>query len=209
MRWLIGYLFIGAALAVLCDRRHDNRTLAVRLVSSLLCLTLWPLWAPVALLPEGGSSPTTQTIWRERIARTLYEARSAARGTPLEALVPESLVERVLEAATTIEQRYVELSVLLNRPDLARANASGRREQSVERLRQLWQRDQQLLSQLSEMAEALRMQLLVARYSGGSADAARDIAAELGGQIESLDEWFSLDPTAPSRAADPLCSASY
>ncbi len=209
MRWLIGYLFIGAALAVLCDRRHGDRTPPVRLVSSLLCLTLWPLWAPVALLPEGGSSPSAQATWRERIARTLYEARAAARGTPLEALIPESLVERVLEAATTIEQRYLELSVLLKRPDLARANASGRREQSVERLRQLWQRDEQLLSQLSEMAEALRMQLLVARYSGGSADAARDIAAELGGQIESLDEWFSLDPATPSRAADPLCSASY
>ena len=72
-------------------------------------------------------------------------------------------------------------------------SGSGFRGQSVERLRQIWQRDELLLKQLSELAEALRMQLLVARYSGGDADGARDIATELGAQIESLDDWFALD----------------
>ncbi len=211
MRWVAAYLAVGAGLAFLCDRKQRDDAAWSRVGSSLLCLALWPLWAPVALLPTQTTAPLGATSWKDRIASTLNEAREAALGTPLSSLIPNSLIERVLAAATSIEQRHRELSLLLARPDLTAQSEHklGFRGQSVERLRQLWQRDELLLGQLSELAEALRMQLLVARFSGGDADGARDIATELGAQIESLDDWFALDrgaTTGPSDACRDFAS---
>jgi hypothetical protein len=65
---------------------------------------------------------------------------------------------------------------------------------SLTRLQQLRGADAQALEELAELLEALRTQLLLARYSGSSADGAGAIVGEVWARLEGLGVAFDVGP---------------
>ena len=63
---------------------------------------------------------------------------------------------------------------------------------SLTRLEQLRGADAQALEELAELLEALRTQLLLARYSGSSADGAGAIVGEVWARLEGLGVAFDV-----------------
>lgn len=210
--WIL-YLCVGSALAAACQRRLKEPGWSERLVSALLCVAAWPLFAPIALWPGAPRDGNHESSASQRIKRALAEARAAVAGTELAELLPEAMLTKMFAYLSEIEQRRAELAELLARPDFqvgarTRDAALGGHEQSVERLRALHDRDSSALAEMVDLAEALRTHLLVARYSkagrlgsAGSSGAkasstqpgAQELALELAARVESLGAWFDLD----------------
>ncbi len=219
--WVMGaYSSLGLALFGLMQRRagaERNSGLQGRLAwlgRMLLMLTVWPLWAPVAWAEgQEGRAASTVSTYSERIQKVLEEARAAVAGTELNSLVPSALVAGVTAAARAVESRCAELRRLLTGLGPAsagttpgeEANATGRREHNLLRLRTVLVRDERLLVELLQLAESLHVQLLLARYSGQPAAQAREAAGELGAQVEAFEELFRLEVGAlPCR--EPLAA---
>lgn len=186
------YLAVGLLCVWVCDRKQVNRAAAARLGSAALSLVAWPLWVPLTLL-GAGDAPVESTPTR-RVRAALEEARAAVVGTPLSILLPEDLVSRWYGGLAHVERRHAELSRLLARPEF-RAQGNGAQAEHVRRLHTLERRDGQLLDEMAELAEALRTQLLVARFSGrdSEGDGARGLVSDLSTRVESMDAWFELD----------------
>ncbi len=68
--------------------------------------------------------------------------------------------------------------------------------ENVRRLHALRDQDEQHLSELADLAEALRTQLLLARYQGASAIGVGDIVTDMWARVEGLGEAMSQDPVA-------------
>ena len=211
--WL-WYLLLGMLLAVVCDWRLKEPNPRERLTNALLSLCAWPLFAPLALLPNLVPRVAKESDASLRIKRALAEARAAVQGTPLAKLLSETMVNDLATTLEQVEARRAELSELLARPDFRYDPARGRppklQEESVARLWAIFERDRAALDELAELAESLRAQLLVARYSGrggqelgpssalgiaplGCADGIGELAMELSARVESLNAWFELD----------------
>jgi hypothetical protein len=206
MKALLVYAALGLLVAVLCDRRQGDRPLVPRLGSIALSLLAWPLWGPVALLQQGTDFVSAESPLLQRCKLALAEARGVVQGTALDGLLPERLTAQLLRSLSQVEGRHAELSQLLSRPEFqARADQAGRpraraHEENVRRLHELRQRDERLLDEIAELAEALRTQLLVARYSGAQDPGANvgDLLSALSTRVESMDAWFELDNSQPS-----------
>jgi len=206
--WLL-YLSLGIVLAAVCDRRLKEPRLRERVTNALLSLCAWPLFAPLVLLPSLVRRAANESDASLRIKRALTEARAAVQGTPLAKLLSETLVSGLAATLEQVEARRAELSELLARPDFRYDPARGRpatlQQESVARLWAIFERDRAALDELCELAESLRAQLLVARYSGrgahealgGSAPRSEgglgELAMELSARVESLNAWFELD----------------
>ncbi len=212
MRLWLTYLTVGLLLALVCERRLRETSRTERIASFVLAVCAWPLYAPLVLLPALGRTELGESALVLRIRQALLEARAAVAGSALAEVIPKGLVEGLFASLDQVEQRRVELSALLSRPDLqtSGSNPSRLQQQSVQRLRTLYDRDQAMLEELVELAEGLRTQLLVARYSAGSnagmggpafpdEPSVRDLALDLAARVESLSAWFEFD-TAQSSA---------
>lgn len=208
---LVDLLALYAVVGVACSvavylRQRPSRS---AWVSALVTVPLWPVWAPMVL-----TSPSEELRTRlrgrgdtaRRIEAALAEAMEAARGSRLSALLPEAAVESIVRAVEASDRRHGELTRLLARPGFDRSSASSRVEAlsgsgraralatarlhlaNVERLHELRERDERSLADLVELVEALRTQLVLARFAGSTVEGVGDIVSELWARVEGLGE---------------------
>jgi hypothetical protein len=81
-------------------------------------------------------------------------------------------------------------------PERAVATAKLQHD-SLHRLEQLCAADAQALEELADLLEAFRAQLLLARYSGSSADSASAIVGEVRARLEGLGAAFDAIQPEP------------
>jgi hypothetical protein len=213
MKALLIYGVMGVLIALACDYRHRDKAISARLTSAVLALAAWPLWGPIAFLQAPNLNLSTESFLLGRCRQALAEARQVVQGTTLDALLPERLITQLLTGLGQVEARHNELTALLQRPEFqsrldgAHSTAHGpgsppgtrpgarAHDENVRRLNELRQRDERLLDEIAELAEALRTQLLVARYSGANDPGAHvgDLLSALATRVESMDAWFELD----------------
>ncbi|EYF07480.1 hypothetical protein [Chondromyces apiculatus] len=179
---------------------------------------------------SGFSSPAAATA--ARIEDALAECVSASAGTPLEALLPPSAAARIGGEVGRAARRHAELSALIRREgfdiagaeerlaSLERAGAAPRvvttaklHLENVRRLVSLRDRDAAALEELSDLVQALRAQLHVARYAGGGLSAREGspggeslagtsgIVAEVWARVEGLGAVMSPEDGADTAAA--------
>ena len=201
------YALLGVACAVAIVRRSPGRR---GLFHALLAVPLWPIWGPLLLTSpredlrrrlHGGTDAV------RRIESALCEAMEAARGSQLSALLPAEAVTNIVSAVETSDRRRVELDSVLGRPgfDLIsarervealsrqaatpRATATARLHlTNVQRLHSMRERDARSLVDLAELVEALRTQLVLARFAGSSVEGVGDIVTEMWARVEGLGE---------------------
>lgn len=199
---IVVYLLVGVACAVAVVRRAPAR--GARLVASAaLTVPLWPLWAPFAL--SGPRSSGASGAARARIERALGDAVSAVAGTELAPLFPRAGAARIsaevarlcarldgMAAASEDSRetgRRVEQLVAQGAPERVVATAR-RRHETAERLEALAAHDRQTLDELAELLEALRAQLVLARYGGtlggSSPEGAGALVTEVWARLEAM-----------------------
>jgi hypothetical protein len=215
---LVLYVVIGVACAIAVLRRGPG--MGARAVSSAVATVfVWPLWAPFALgSPRRTSSPAAaagQSDAVQRIARALSEAVEAVAGTPMSDVFSQKVAARIEAEVLHVAGRMQELSALTARSgfdvdasaqhlkDLESRGAPERtlatarlQHESLSRLQQLRAADGQALEELAELLEALRAQLLLARFSGASADGVGAIVSEVWARLEGLGVAFDVAPAA-------------
>jgi hypothetical protein len=211
---LVLYAVLGMACAIAVLRRASAMD-ASTVVSAVAAVVVWPLWAPFALgtprpaRPHAGAhgGPATGSV--ARIERALADAVSAVAGTPMSDVFSAKVAARIAAEVSRVAARLDELSALTTHAAVD-AQASARHIQELEargaseravatarlqhdsfmRLHQLRGADAQALEELAELLEALRTQLLLARYSGSSADGAGAIVGEVWARLEGLGVAF-------------------
>jgi hypothetical protein len=211
---LYGAVGVACAIAVL---RRTTVTSALSLSSAVATLFVWPLWAPFALgtarpaRDRVGASPGAAPGSLGRIERALGEAVAAVAGTPMSEVFSPKIAARFAAEVARVAARLDELSALTAQaafdaqasarhihdleargaPERAVATARLQHE-SLTRLEELRGADAQALEELAELLEALRTQLLLARYSGSSADGAGAIVGEVWARLEGLGVAFDV-----------------
>jgi hypothetical protein len=207
---LYGVIGIACAIAVL---RRAPATGARAVTSAVATVFVWPLWAPFALgtprpahPPRGAGSGGVA-----RIERALADAVAAVAGTPMSDVFSPKIAARISAEVARVAARLDELSALTAQAafdaqasakhlkDLEARGAPERtvvtarlQHDSLTRLEQLRGADAQALEELAELLEALRTQLLLARYSGSSADGAGAIVGEVWARLEGLGVAFEV-----------------
>jgi hypothetical protein len=210
------YLVAGLGCAVAIYRAHPGGGPRV-VASAALAVPLWPLWAPIALTrPREGDgaapNPAPPGSLADRVCLALREAAAACAGTSLEILLPPATAARLEAELLARAARHAELSALLEQEtfDLtraeqrvraleasgatARALATARLElDNVRRLAALRDRDARALSDLAALVGALRTQIVLARFSGSSAEGIGGIVAEVEARVEGLGAALEAD----------------
>jgi len=202
---VVVYLVVGAACAALVFRRKDGGK--APFASAAATLFLWPLWGPFALGKPAArrAADPRDTSAVARIERALGEAVEAANDTPMADVFTRPLATRMLSEVSRVAARIGEMRALALRSgfDLAasaarlkeleakgapeRAVATARlQHESLLRLDRLLAGDVQALDDLADLLEALRAQLLLARYSGGDAESAEAVVSEVWARLEGL-----------------------
>lgn len=210
------YAVAGVVSGALVQRRtrHTGRRALLNLG---LAVVLWPLWLPVALA-SAEARPLARTLVGGSAATdteaALLAAHESVRDGPMEGLLPRDAVTRIVGELRRASERHGELGALLARPDfdlqaaegrvlqLERENGSSRTLSSarlhlanVRRLSALRARDQRALDELLELSRALGTQLMLAKFSGSSANDAGDIVSEVWARVEVLGS--ALEPDRP------------
>lgn len=230
---LVLYAVIGMACAVAVLRRAPA-VHAGSLASAVAAVVVWPLWAPFALgtprpvRPQGGAhggGPGPGSV--ARIEAALAEAVAAVAGTPMSDVFSAKVAARIAAEVTRVAARLDELSALTTHAAF-NAQASARHIQELEargaseravatarlqhesflRLHQLRGADAQALEELAELLEALRTQLLLARYSGSSADGVGAIVGEVWARLEGLGVAFDPGAGGRTEASETLARAA-
>ncbi|MDI3289133.1 hypothetical protein [Polyangium sp. 15x6] len=216
------YLVAGICCAVAIYRSSPaGGSRAV--MSAALAVPLWPLWAPIALtakraaeVPKGAAGSALA-----RVKAALAEAVAASRGTPLASVLPAEAAARIEAEVERRVARHAELEALLRKEafDLGRAEARVRELErasgssralatarldldNVRRLSSLRDRDARALEELCALAEALRTQVTVARFSGSSAADIGGIVSEVQARVEGL--GAALEAEESLRAEEPI-----
>lgn len=210
------YVVIGVACAIAVLRRGPA-TGARAVTSAVATVFVWPLWAPFALgsarRPSAPASGQPDAV--QRIARALAEAVDAVARTPMSDVFSQKVAARIEAEVVRVAERMQELSTLMARSgfdahvsaqhlrDLESRGAPERtlatarlQHDSLSRLQQLRAADAQALEELAELLDALRAQLLLARFSGASADGVGAIVSEVWARLEGLGVAFDVGPTA-------------
>ncbi len=202
------YLIVGIGCAIAIYKTSGEEG-PLAMAQAALAVPLWPLWAPIALTTkrqvpaEVSSKQTSETITRVKTA--LGEAVLASKGTALEGVLPAEAAERIIAEVERRVGRHDELEKLLQKDAfdleraelrvavLAKAGGSARAlstakldMENVRRLRALRDRDVLALDELCALAEALRTQVTLARYSGSSAADIGGIVTEVWARVEGL-----------------------
>ncbi len=212
------YTVVGAGCAAVVYRRAQGSPRR-RLASAALALPLWPIWAPIALLPDTvpGTRASRQRA-RDRAARIeaeLGQAVSAASDSPFEVLLPRRAADRIRGEVDEALRRIAELDAVLDEPGFDRqeaeqrvrelsANGASKRalktavlhRDSVARIEALRDRQVRALEELGELVGALRSQLVLARYAGSSPEGVGGIVSEMWTRVESLSEVMDAQPPA-------------
>lgn len=201
------YLLAGAVCAILLARRE--RSFAMRATTAALALLAWPLWAPVALSRE----PIVRGVGasaERRIHLALDEASAAVKGSPLATLLPESQVASLRAIVERAAVRIAELEAMVARPELD-AEAAERRLASLvqsaaaprtlasarvhldnaRKLAALLEHERRSLEDLADLADALRTQLVLARYAGSSLEGVGDTVTEVWARVQGLEAAMS------------------
>ena len=213
---LVLYAVVGVGCAIAVLRRSPaggGRGFG----SAVATFFVWPLWAPFALgsPPPRRPPPGTGGDVVRRIERALAEAVDSVAGTPMAEVFPARAAARITEQVTKVAAHMEELSALTSRAafdakasaehlrDLEARGASDRtmatarlQHESLTRLQQLRASDAQALDELADLLEALRAQLLLARYAGSSAEGAGAIVSEVWARLEGLGVAFDVGPAA-------------
>ena len=165
--------------------------------------------------PRGASRPRAPRGAQEesgalaRIEHALDEALDAVAGTPMSDVFSREVAERISSEVARLADRMAELTALSARRGLEvdvsaarlheleargapeRAVATARlQHESLARLEKLRAADAEALEELADLLEALRAQLLLARYAGSSADGAGAIVTEVWARLEGLGGAF-------------------
>jgi hypothetical protein len=214
------YALVGLACAIAVFRRAPSRGIGA-VLSALVTVPLWPLWAPFALAPHPSAfasasasrdvrRPENDAV-RARVDKALAEAVAAVADTPMSGVFTPRTAERIGAEVAHVAGRLADLSALAERSGFDRA-ASGRKleelersgasdravatarlqHDSLERLAELRAADAHALEELADLLEALRTQLVLARYAGSPADGASAIVSEVWARLEGL--GAVLDP---------------
>jgi len=202
------YLIAGLACAVAVYRSStDTRPRAV--ASAALAVPLWPLWAPIALTTAqragSGHLVAATADAAARVQRALREGVEACAGTSYESLLSREAASRIDAEVTRAAARHTELDALLRREgfdavaaaarvaELERAGASLRaiatarlHQDNVKRLHGMRDRDARALDELADLVQALRTQLVLARFAGSSVEGVGGIVTEVWARVEGL-----------------------
>ena len=197
------YAVAGVACAIAVFHRSSTRDLGA-VLSALVTVPLWPLWAPFALAPPRATRHESHRIV-ERVERALADALDAVRDSPMSGVFTRATADRIAAEVTRVAARIDELSAVAARSgfdrdasarkleELERSGASERaiatarlQHASLERLSQLREADARALDELVDLLEALRTQLVLARYAGSPADGASAIVSEVWARLEGL-----------------------
>lgn len=211
------YLMVGAscALAIWMRAAGSTAPTRTRAVRAAMAVPLWPLWAPIVLSdPTIAESTPSDASLPVRIEDALREGVEVARGTALDALLNPASAARITEMVRRAKGRRGELQQLLSRPEFCLQRARARvcdaehddRPRSlatarlhldnVERLHALAAQDEVWMVEIADMTEALRTQLLMARYAGSSGDGIGDIIGDLWARVEALSEAMDCNAAA-------------
>jgi hypothetical protein len=155
-----------------------------------------------------------------RVESALREGVEACAGTSLESLLPRDAAARIASEVKRASERHAELTAVLGREgfdlaaaerrvvELEKARASARslatarlHLENVKRLAALRDRDARALEELSDLVQALRTQLTLARFAGSSVEGVGGIVSEVWARVEGLgaalgdgdDDDLSLD----------------
>lgn len=209
---LYGIVGVACAIAVL---RRGSATGPRAAASAFATVLIWPLWAPFALgapssrAPRAGSGSGAQHEAVRRVEVALAAAVDAVAGTPMSEVFSAKIAARIAAEVARVAERLDELTALTTRSGfdaqtsarhLRELEASGAPErtlvtarlqhESLARLQQIRAADARAIEELAELLEALRAQLLLARYSGSSAEGAGAIVTEVWARLESLGVAF-------------------
>lgn len=210
------YAIVGAGCSIVVWRKsHGERPR--RIASAALALPLWPIWAPLALIPD----PPRRTPASGRAARIeaeLERAVAAAQGSPFEILLPQEAANRIQRELRQAVTRIDELDGVLAQPGFDLAEAEKRvtlltdrdspralrtavlHRDNVARLEAVREKHARALEELGELVGALRSQLVLARYAGSSPEGVGGIVSELWARVEGLGE--AMDAHVDPRAMD-------
>ncbi len=208
------YAVIGLACAIAVFRRAATRDVST-VLSALVTVPLWPLWAPFALAPQRAEGRPRSASRRVpngqsdaivvRVEKALTDAVEAVADTPLSGVFTEATAARIAAEVARIAVRIEDLGALAERngfdraesarrlAELERSGASERaiatarlQHESLEKLAQLEAADTAALEELAALVEALRTQLVLARYQGSPADGASAMVSEVWARLEGL-----------------------
>lgn len=222
---IVLYVIAGVAAAIAIYKTSGERG-PWAVLKALAAIPLWPLWAPVALTSDrtrragaGGSSVAHEAAAKIEIA--LREGVEACAGTSLEQLLPRDAASRIGAEVARAAARHEELSALLGKDgfdlaqaehklrELERSNASPRalstarlHVENVRRLVALRDRDAQVLGELADLVQALRTQLVLARFAGSSVEGAGGIVSEVWARVEGLGVALGTDEMTAAPAAE-------
>jgi hypothetical protein len=201
---LVLYGVIGVACAIAVLRRGEG------VLSAAMTLPLWPVWAPFALATKKNArTPSAEGGPLARIDKALDEAVRAVAGTPMADVFSQKVASRIQAEVANVAARLDELVTLAAEGGLdvaaskerlrdleargapERAVATARMQhESLARLEQLVATDRRALEELADLLEALRTQLLLARFEGSSAEGASAIVSEVWARLEGLGAAF-------------------
>lgn len=206
------YALVGVACAIAVVRRAPVRG-ASTVLSAIATVPLWPLWAPFALAPVRRPPSSESAPILARVDKALAEAVAAVSDTPMAQVFSPREASRIAAEVARVAERHADLTALATRTgfdraasmerlaELERAGATERaiatarlQHESLERLADLRAADARALDELADLVEALRTQLVLARYAGSSADGASALVTEVWARLEGL--GAVLDPPA-------------
>lgn len=207
---IVLYLVAGLACAV-AVYRTSTEPRARAAASAALAVPLWPLWAPIALTTSQRSGMAAAPLHAAtsdaaaQVKRALREGLEACAGTPYESLLSRDAASRIEAEVTRAAARHAELDALLRREgfdadaaasrvaELERSGATLRaiatarlHLDNVRRLHLMRDRDARALDELADLVQALRTQLVLARFAGSSIEGVGGIVSEVWARVEGL-----------------------
>ncbi len=166
-----------------------------------------PAGAAIPADPPEGEPHESAPLARIRAA--LEASVKAVEGTSMSEVFSSRVADRIAAEVQVVAGRLAELSALVDSRGLERDRTEARlqalkaegapertvatarqKHESLARLEQLRAADAVALEELADLLEALRAQLLVARYSGSAADGTEAIVNEVWARLEGLGGAF-------------------